>query len=475
MSLSASNQYERRPSIIICGDIMLDHNIFTNVEKIANEAPIPVFNHNNETFLLGGCGNVLKNVHALGCSNLFLFTVVGNDSAGERIQKTVNIMGVNNHIKVISEFNTTIKQRFYCDNKIIFRCDTENASSIRHNLTTHSFASEIETVLQSYKIDCIILSDYNKGVLYDEQCKIIISLAKKYGALICVDPKINIDKYAGCTLIKPNRKEAFELAGLNNTCSIETLHRKIQTITDCSYSVITLAEKGITLFDGTMLLHEIAHSHAIVDVTGAGDIVCAVLGYLLGQGCTDLRMMIQIATRIATKSTESAGTYTLERHDIFDSVKQLPKCISLTDIPTLKHKYSDKKIVFTNGCFDLLHSGHVQLFKACNTLGDIVVVGLNSDSSIRRLKGASRPVNNLETRLEILGSIQYIDHIIVFEEDTPLAILSELRPDVLVKGGDYAPETIVGREFAMKTVVCDFKQGCSSTLTIQQIIKDAQP
>jgi len=469
--MSLTLHSERSPSILICGDIMLDHNVFTNVEKIANEAPIPVFNHNNDNFLLGGCGNVLKNVHALGCTKLFLFTIVGNDIAGERIQTAVNKMGVNNHIKSIPGFNTIVKQRFYCDNKIIFRCDTENSSIVRQSLTCHSFASEIETVLQRCKIDCIILSDYNKGVLHDEQCKTILNLAKKYGVSTCVDPKINIEKYAGCTLIKPNRKEAFELVGLSNTCSIETLHRKIQTVTDCSYSVITLAEKGITLFDGMTLLHEIAHSHAIIDVTGAGDIVCAILGYLLGQGCKDLRKMIQIATRIATKSTECAGTYTLSRSELFEQVKQVSKRIFLEDLPIIKQRHYGKKILFTNGCFDLLHSGHIQLFKACKVAGDIVIVGLNSDSSIRHLKGDLRPVNNIDTRFDILESIQYIDYIIVFEEDTPLTILSELKPDILMKGGDYSPETIVGREFAGETIVSDFKKGCSSTLTICKLMK----
>ena len=436
---------------------MLDQNIFVKAEKLANEAPIPVFGYQRGEFSLGGCGNVVKNVCGLKSTPVHLFSAIGPDTAGQQIEALVKELGVVSHLRIVAEYTTTIKQRYFCDNKVIFRCDTEVALPI-----APTFAHEIEDLLKTGDIGGIILSDYNKGVLTAQVCQDIIHLATKYGIFTCVDPKHDYVKYKGCSLIKPNRKEACALLKMDPATPLLDLHEKMFKLVGCKYSVITLAEQGITLYDGTRMIHERPEVRKIIDVTGAGDVVCAILGHFFSLYSDRMTptTILKLATHIATKSVEFPGTYTVSHKDL------MPISKVILDIKSLK---SQGRIIFTNGCFDLLHSGHISLFKYCKDLGGTVVVGLNSDASIRRLKGATRPVNTLQTRLDVLEAIQYIDWIIVFEEDTPAGVLEILRPDILVKGGDYAVESIIGREFAGETRICSFVQGVSSTATIQRI------
>ena len=211
--------------IIVCGDIMLDHNIITYVEKIANEAPIPVFNFQSETYNLGGCGNVLKNIHSIGCEKLYIFSAVGNDENGKRICELVDTLGVENHIDIIDTYKTTTKTRYFCDNRIVFRCDVENDNS--GIISSSSFIEGIRSILENGHIDCIILSDYNKGILSYSQCQHIIQLANKHGVFTCVDPKGDPEKYKGCTLIKPNRSEAYRLFNIDKNTTIENVHKII--------------------------------------------------------------------------------------------------------------------------------------------------------------------------------------------------------------------------------------------------------
>ena len=449
-----------KPTIIVCGDIMLDHNIYTRVEKIANEAPIPVFNHQSEELNLGGCGNVLKNLQSLGCKKLYAFSAIGKDQNGEKINALVSELGIENHIAMIPYYNTTTKRRYFCDNRIMFRCDIENTTDQKQLLSSIIFIDEIEKILLQGKVDCIILSDYNKGVLTKSQCQSVIALANKYGVMTCVDPKEDPTKYIGCTMIKPNRSEAHKLFRIPSGASIEEMHRVIRDMIGCKYTVITLAEQGITLFDGITIFHERTGVRNIIDVTGAGDIVCCVLAYFMDR-ISSLPELLRLATRLATKSVESPGTYTVKPTDLFF------KQISFEFLASIPRE--GKKLVFTNGCFDLLHSGHLELLRFCKKQGDIVVVGVNSDSSVRRLKGPSRPIQPEDVRTDVLSALEYVDYVILFKEETPYNILQELRPDFLIKGGDYRIEDIVGREFATKTIVCPVVEGMSTTLTVKKI------
>jgi D-beta-D-heptose 7-phosphate kinase/D-beta-D-heptose 1-phosphate adenosyltransferase len=452
-----------KPTIIVCGDIMLDHNIYTRLEKIANEAPIPVYNRLSEEWRLGGCGNVLKNLQSLGCTKLYAFGAIGNDSNGEKINTLVSEIGIQNCIITIPSYNTITKQRYFCDNRIMFRCDIENTSDQKNLLLSIIFTDEIEKILVREKVDCIILSDYNKGVLTKSQCQSIIQLANRYGVMTCVDPKEDPTKYIGCTLIKPNRSEAHKLFHMPQKAPIADLHKVIRDVIGCRYSVITLAEQGITLFDGVTLFHERAVARNIIDVTGAGDVVCSVLSYFI-HSISSLSELLRLATHLATKSVETPGTYTVTSADLIELSGKQITFESLRLIPR-----EGKKLVFTNGCFDLLHSGHLELLRFCKKNGDIIVVGVNSDVSVRGLKGPTRPVQSETVRIDVLSALEYVDYIILFEDATPYRILKELKPDLLVKGGDYCIEAIIGREFAKDTIVCPLVEGISTTRLIEKI------
>jgi D-beta-D-heptose 7-phosphate kinase/D-beta-D-heptose 1-phosphate adenosyltransferase len=292
-------------------------------------------------------------------------------------------------------------------------------------------------------------------------------MAKDKGIFTCVDPKQNYTKYIGCSLIKPNLQEARRLFDIPPSASLADIHATIREKVGCKISVVTMSEQGMTAHDGQSMICMEPQVCKILDVTGAGDVVHCILAYFLCQG-NPLANTLRLATDIGTKSVQFPGTYTLSRRDI------LGKRVAPSDVANLRSQ-DGESIVFTNGCFDLLHSGHIQLFKFCRSQGKLVVLGLNSDASIRRLKGPSRPVNSLETRLDILMAIQYIDYIVVFEEDTPYEILQQLRPDCMVKGGDYTGKEVIGAEFAKNVVLFDYIEGVSSSATIQKILGDSLP
>jgi D-beta-D-heptose 7-phosphate kinase/D-beta-D-heptose 1-phosphate adenosyltransferase len=231
-----------------------------------------------------------------------------------------------------------------------------------------------------------------------------------------------------------------------------------------------MAEKGITIFDGETTKNSVTKAQNIIDVTGAGDIVCCILAYYMSLNLP-IQDIINLATNVATKSVQHMGTYTLGKKDILEVETGKSKLILFEDLLCIKELYKEKKIAFTNGCFDILHDGHINLFKFCKEKGDILIVGLNSDKSISKLKGETRPINKIKTRLEILKSIMYIDYIIVFEEETPIEMIKKLEPYYLIKGGDYIKENVVGNEFVKETLIFNTVEGISTTKIIEKIKK----
>ena len=459
----------KRLNIIVVGDIMLDVNNYARVEKLANEAPIPVFNFVRDEKKLGGCGNVLQNLRGLGCAELYIFSCIGDDENGAYTSRLVDSVGAHNHLQIVPGFATTTKIRYFSDSKIMFRCDVENSAQKKKELATVCFAEKVRVLCETTRIDCIVLSDYNKGVLHAQQCKEIIAVANRLGIMTCVDPKNDYMKYAGCTLIKPNRHEAYALLGLPKAVTIETLHRKMFDSVGCKYSVITLSEDGISLFDGATVYHEKPTIHSIVDVTGAGDVVCSVLAFFLCQG-SPVTDTIRTATQIATFSVEHPGTYVIQPRDLHRVSIRANTVLRGDQLSALRELYADRSIAFTNGCYDLFHTGHLSVLEFCKERADIVVVGINSDASVRRLKGPTRPVHNEETRAAVVLSNKNVDYVVVFDEDTPLELVRQLRPDYLIKGGDYAVESIVGREYAKETLVVPLVAGVSTTNTVRSLV-----
>ncbi len=449
------------PNILVLGDIMLDHNITTKITKIANEAPVAVFEEQGEQYRLGGAGNVVQNLVGLG-ARVSIVGCVGNDRYAAKIHELLTELGVENHLLTCPTVKTTTKTRYFCEQKLVFRSDYESTQSIP--FLTIQVA--VDKLLESSP-DCIIFSDYNKGFLTKEVCQYVIMAANALGIRTCVDPKHDFTKYIGCTLIKPNRKEAYALYDISREISVEDALAEIRTKTACKYSVITLAEEGIVLYDGTDYWRsKPCNQYKIIDVTGAGDVVCSVLGFFLSTSLR-LEMVLKLATELATLSIEHPGVYSITREDIRRIFVR--KEITISELPTLRMLYPNKKLVFTNGCFDIVHKGHMDLLKFCKKTDSIVVVGLNSDTSIRRLKGPTRPIHTLENRLAILESNQYVDHIIVFEDDTPIALLKEIQPDLLVKGGDYTLDAIVGREYAKEVIRFTLVPDISTTRIVEKI------
>jgi D-beta-D-heptose 7-phosphate kinase/D-beta-D-heptose 1-phosphate adenosyltransferase len=452
------------PNIIVFGDIMLDYNIYGSIEKLANEAPIPVLYKTSEKNLLGGCGNVLMNLHSLGCNTIVLFSMIGNDYSGKKIKKILEESNIQYYLSETSI--TTVKNRFFCDNKILFRYDEECSPSENSEKNEDSIYQNFLHIIDTMKIDSIIFSDYNKGFLTPSLCQKIIKKANEKSIFTCVDPKNDYQKYKGCSLIKPNRNEVKKL--FNIDCSIENIKDvliKIKEKVETKNVVITLADKGIAFLDEkNNYFFNKTESIDVIDVTGAGDIVNTIISYYFSRTnlLVDKEHIIKLSSYIATKSVKYAGTYIVKHEDILLANRYLNdnKLITKEDI-----KYISAQIIFTNGCFDILHKGHLELFKFCkkDTDNSVLIVGLNSDASIKRLKGDSRPINNIDSRIAMLNSISIVDYIIVFDEDTPEELLKVVKPDILVKGGDYTYDTILGKEFCKEIKIFKTLEGYSTT------------
>jgi len=441
-------------NILIIGDIILDFYTYVTINKIANESPIPVFNYNNEKYILGGCGNVFQNM-TLFNNNLFLLSVIGNDD-NSNVLRTITKDYTNIHFIIDDSRKTTVKNRIIADNKILFRYDNESTFLLNESVEN----MVIEKFNEIFKeIDIVVFSDYNKGVLTEKICQHIITICNAYNKITIVDPKNNFLKYKNVTCIKPNYSESINYSKLND---INDIHKFIYSTINCKYSIVTLGKDGISLYDGNELFITNYESNEVIDVTGAGDIITSVVSSLINK--LDIYSVLKIANYLATLSVKKIGTYQLSYHDIINAYGYLNNKIFSDDIIYYLKK-SNKKIVFTNGCFDILHIGHIEYLKEAKQLGDILIVGINTDESIKRNKGESRPINCLQDRIQFLHTFNFIDFIIPFDSDTPLELIKQIKPDLLVKGGDYNADTIVGKEYAKQTIsLCYIKDKSSSRI-----------
>jgi D-beta-D-heptose 7-phosphate kinase/D-beta-D-heptose 1-phosphate adenosyltransferase len=300
-------------------------------------------------------------------------------------------------------------------------------------------------------------------VLTEKICKHIIKKCNQYNKITIGDLKYNFKYYRNITLTKPNFSEAKHFTKKD---LVIDMHNTIIDEINCKYSIITLGKDGISLFDNTNIYTISYESNEVIDVTGAGDIVTAVLGSFYNK--IDIKLILKLATYLGTISVKKIGTYEISHNDILSAYKWIKQKEFSSEI--LFHlKNGKNKIVFTNGCFDVLHIGHLSYLEEAKKLGDILILGLNSDNSIKRLKGDKRPINNLNDRITFLNKLDFIDFIIPFDEDTPIEIIKLIEPDVLVKGGDYTIDSIIGREFAKETIILPFVDGKSSTNIINKL------
>ena len=370
---------------------------------------------------------------------------------------------------------TSKKSRVIAVSQQILRYDKESKDAI----TQESVAKILDSVKENItEYDALILSDYGKGVLTEALCQAVIKLANASGVKVLVDPKgSDFSKYRGAYLLTPNKKEAQLATGIeiNDEASLKEALLKLKNECDLDISLITLSEDGIAIYDKELKKFPTV-AKEVFDVTGAGDTVIASIAFALSAK-KSIDETAQFANLAAGVVVGKIGSATVSIDEIEEYEASLHKSTSDAHIKTFaeidaivkRYKAQGKKVVFTNGCFDILHVGHVKYLQIAKSFGDVLIVGLNSDASVSRLKGPTRPVNVAEDRAYLLAALEAVDFVVPFEEDTPYELIKMIAPDVLVKGGDYEGKTVVGTEFAKELKLVDFVDGKSTTKTIEKI------
>ncbi len=469
---------DKNPHILVIGDLMIDHYLWGKCERISPEAPVQVVAVEKETSVLGGAGNVIHNLQALG-ANVDVISVIGDDANANELKRLLADIDISDkNILIQKGRNTSKKSRIIASQQQVIRYDKESTEDIHADIQEQIIIN-FRNTLADY--DIFLLSDYGKGVLTDTLTQTLITLAKEMGKKILVDPKgTDYGKYRGATLLTPNKKEAMEASDIEIVDN-ETLLEAITTLKkscELEVSLITLSEEGIAIYDETLRTHPTV-AREVFDVTGAGDTVIASLGFALAAGYS-IDEAVKFSNLAAGVVVGKIGSATATLDEIIEYESSLNQSTSHYHIKTLDEisllsaelKRRGKKVVFTNGCFDILHVGHVKYLEEAKSYGDVLILGLNSDASVRRLKGQSRPVNTQEDRAYILAALEAVDYVVIFDDDTPLALIEAVAPHILVKGGDYEGKTVVGQEIANELRLVQFVDGKSTTKIIERIQND---
>ena len=474
--MKSLNNIEKK-NILVVGDVMLDTYFTGDVKRISPEAPVPIFRKKSERSVLGGAANVAANLIAAG-QNVSMMAMVGNDVIGEHLKSIFEKQGVDTSLVVSLERCTTEKTRFLVsNNQQVLRLDVEDTHPLSHD--------ECERMLKAFdekieQFDLIILSDYLKGLLTFEFTQGVIQKAKAKGipAIIDVkDPKV--DKYKDAYLIKPNLKELQDLTGMSVESDEEIISasRELKELCNTKYILTTCGARGMVLVGDDVPYFIESVGKEVFDVTGAGDTTIAYLAACMVNGF-EMEDSVNIANYAAGIQVSKVGTssvYWKEIREHLASEEEVTthKILTGRAVDTFRTDNADKKIVFTNGCFDILHVGHIRYMQEATKLGDILIVGLNSDASVKRLKGPERPVNNQDDRAEMLSSLEFVDYVVVFDEDTPYELIKKIQPDVLVKGGDYNPDNVVGKDIVEarggELRLIQFVEGKSTTNIINKM------
>lgn len=461
-------------NFLVIGDVMLDQYCVGKIERISPEAPVPVLKYEKEKKILGGAANVAMNLMGIN-QKVSLLSCVGNDTSGKEILHLLADAKIDTQMVVVENDRiTTVKTRFVEGNQQLLRVDNESAHDLCED-TQKKLLELYEKRIDEY--DLILLSDYMKGVLSFSFVRQIIDIADMHHKKVIVDVKDKrVEKYAGAYLLKPNRKELKELSGmpvgnmLEISCAMKALRRKakVQSV------LATLGAEGMAFMGDTEeMVSEKCDSRKVYDVVGAGDTAFAYIAVSVAYGFP-ISEMLRLANTASLVKVTKFGTavVTLEevQRELFGGGLKIQSIESIEQ-SLLKHR--GKCIVFTNGCFDILHIGHIKYLKEAKARGDILVVGLNSDASVKRLKGASRPINSQKDRVNMLAEMDFVDYVVLFEEDTPYNLIKKVRPNLLVKGGDYQENTIVGADFVRsiggKVEVIPFVEGKSTSNIIEKM------
>ena len=468
---------EKSPRILVIGDLMIDHYLWGSCERISPEAPVPVINVGDESMTLGGAGNVINNLNALG-ANVDVISVIGRCEISNKLKALLD------NIKVSTKYLITQKDRLIskksriiASHQQVVRYDRESTDEINDE-SQKSIIISFAKLITHY--DAVLLSDYGKGVLTFELTQSLISIANKNNKKVLVDPKgLDYSKYKGAYLLTPNKKEASEATkiNINDKTSLIKAITKLKNECNLDVSIITLSEEGVAIYDDKLRIHPTV-AREVFEVTGAGDTVLASLGFALASGYK-IDAAVEFANLAAGVVVGKIGSAIATLNEVIEYESSLNKSTSDEHIKTFAEiallskelKERGKKIIFTNGCFDILHIGHVRYLETAKSYGDILILGLNSDRSVTSIKGKGRPINIQLDRAYMLAALEAVDYVVVFDEDTPYDLIKAVKPDVLVKGSDYEGKKVVGQDIADELKLVEFVDGKSTTKTIEKIRK----
>ncbi len=439
--------------VLVVGDLILDRTYKGAVERISPEAPIPVVHVTSSTNGLGGAGNVAHNLSRLGCS-VVLAASVGKDPEGFMLKELLGKYGINAGCLLETAKVTTTKTRVISARQQMLRLDFEETGALEAK-EEEALLARVEEEIEK-GVGAVVLSDYGKGVCTPGVCRKVTDLCKGMKTPVIVDPKgPDWERYQGAWMVTPNLNELGQALGEtvpNEDGAVEAAGLRLKNRWDLAHLLVTRSDKGMTLFFEEGILHEPALAREVFDVSGAGDTVVAVTAAFVSAGAA-VADSIRAANRAAGFVVGKAGTYAINAAELKNELEgdfRVPseKVLTLDEAVENVNRWKTRgrRVVFTNGCFDILHAGHVRCLEEAKSLGDCLVVGINSDDSVRRLKGPKRPVMSQDDRARILAALHCVDVVVVFEEDDPMKLVQALRPSVLVKGGDYKPEEVVGKD-----------------------------
>jgi D-beta-D-heptose 7-phosphate kinase/D-beta-D-heptose 1-phosphate adenosyltransferase len=471
----------KRKVVAIIGDLMIDRYLTGKVDRISPEAPVPVLVHSTDRAVAGGAANVAVNVNSLGCEAR-LVGAVGADVDAQDLRKILTDVGISAAALVVDPDRPTIsKTRIVSGRQQFLRIDREFATKPSKEVQEKIVRIACAAILDA---DIVVLSDYAKGVFSDSVLKQIIGAAKAAGKLVLVDPKRRtFEAYRGADIIKPNVGELSIAAGLPCTTDVEVEAAAAAVMSQFDGALlVTRAESGMSLLrPGRSVFHFTTSALEVADVSGAGDTALAALAVSIAEGFSieEATVLSNLAAGIAVGKL---GTAIVSRTELNAAVARSETTVqhpgslaTLAEATEMAAAWRQKgeRVVFTNGCFDLVHAGHVELLSSAAGSGDRLIVGLNSDASVRRLKGPTRPIQNETDRARIVGALRAVDLVVIFDEPTPMSLIDAISPDVLVKGADYAEDQVVGGDLVKarggRVVLIPLVAGRSSTKIVERM------
>lgn len=436
--------------VLVAGDVMVDEYVIGDVDRISPESPVPVLLAKDRHRRLGGAGNVVRNVVSMGGA-VALFATIGGDAAGEWFKQHCSEIGVDTFwLRSERSRPTTIKTRVVARNQQIVRIDEEFVGDIPNDLEK-KVLDDIKSVTPQVK--AVIVSDYGKGFLSNTILNGLFATARSEGVPSLVDPKgMDFSRYRGATYVTPNVREASLASGIEikNKETLEKAGRILLEQTQAEGIIVTRGKDGITLITRTKIQDFPVKAVEIVDVTGAGDTVIATLALAIASGLS-IEDAAQMANLAASLVVARFGAASVTLDEMLSSLKNWPqgrKVITRDELGRVirNHRLQGQFIVFTNGCFDLFHVGHLELLRKASALGDILIVAVNSDKSVQKIKGSTRPIVDEKDRLELVSALNFVDYVVSFDEDTPYNLIKEIKPDILVKGEDWKGKKVVGED-----------------------------